>query len=70
MSAPWSTLLELDGMTEADKKLILKRVAQEIETNPQIRKILRRSTKALKDRLKQKQAPQAENVTTLKKREL
>ena len=65
MSAPWSTLLELDGLSAADKKLILKRVAHEIETNPAIRKILRRSTKQLKDLLAGK--PLSGNVTAFKK---
>jgi hypothetical protein len=70
MSAPWSSLLKLDGLSDADKKLVLKRIAQEIETNPQIRKILQRSTKQLRDRLQQKPQEQPANVTTLKKREL
>ena len=68
MSAPWSTL-ELQGLSEADKRLIMKRVQQEIMTNPAIRKILRRSTKALKDRLAQKPVVAAGNVTALKKRD-
>jgi len=45
---------ELEGMTDKKRKSLQKAIVRHLETHPQIKKILRKETRPLYDRLKPK----------------
>jgi hypothetical protein len=67
MGSVWS-LIELEDLTKADKKLLKEHVAHEIANNLQIKKILRQKTRVLKNRLaKTKVQASSANVLPIRK---